>query len=108
MRVTQFTLLSLLERSGEIGQGDLGELASLDGTTLTRSLRPLERSGWVAVQAGADRRQRRVAITQAGKAKLDQVRPAWRKVQERLHKSLPDGTWDSLFAALPEVTQAAR
>ena len=39
-----FALLSLLGRSGEVRQGDLGEMASLDETTLTRSLRPLRKA----------------------------------------------------------------
>ena len=107
LRVTQFALLSLLSRSGEVRQGDLGEMASLDETTLTRSLRPLEKSGWVTIRAGADRREKLVAITEAGKEKVEQARPAWSRAQERLHRALPDRTWDSLFAALPDVTKAA-
>jgi DNA-binding MarR family transcriptional regulator len=68
LRATQFSLLSLLSRSGEVRQGDLGEMACIDETTLTRSLRPLEKNGWVAFRAGADRREKLVAITGAGEA----------------------------------------
>jgi DNA-binding MarR family transcriptional regulator len=107
LRATQHSLLRLLGRSGEVRQGDLGELASLDETTLTRSLRPLEKGGWVTIRAGTDRREKLVAITEAGKEKLEQARPSWSKAQERMRQALPDGTWDSLFAALPDVTQAA-
>ena len=107
LRVTQFTLLSLLSRSGEVRQGDLGEMASINETTLTRSLRPLKKGGWVAIRAGADRREKLVAITEAGRKKLGQARSAWSKAQERMRRALPGGTWDSLFAALPDVTQAA-
>ena len=92
---------------GEVRQGDLGEMASLDETTLTRNLRPLEKSGWVTIRAGADRREKLVAITEAGKTKMEQARPAWSRAQERMKQALPEGTWDSLFAALPEVTKAA-
>ena len=83
LRVTQFTLLSLLSRSGEVRQGDLGEMASLAETTLTRSLRLLQKSGWVTIRAGADRREKLVAITEAGKEKVEQARPAWSRAQER-------------------------
>jgi len=107
LRVTQFTLLSLLGRSGEVRQGDLGEMAALDETTLTRSLRPLLKRGWVAIRAGADRREKLVAITKTGKATVEQARPAWSKAQQRMRRTLPDGTWDSLFAILPGVTKAA-
>jgi DNA-binding MarR family transcriptional regulator len=107
LRATQHSLLRLLGRSGEVRQGDLGELASLDETTLTRSLRPLEKSGWVTIRAGADRRERLVAITEAGKDKVEQARSAWSRAQERMRRTLPKETWDSLFAALPDVTKAA-
>jgi DNA-binding MarR family transcriptional regulator len=107
LRSTQHSLLRLLGRVGEVRQGDLGAMASLDETTLTRNLRPLEKSGWVTIRTGADRREKWVAITDAGNAKLEQVRSAWARVQERMQRTLPDGTWDSLLAALPDVTKAA-
>jgi len=47
LRSTQYSLLRQLSRSGEVRQRDLGGLASLDETTLTRNLRPLmKRGGW--------------------------------------------------------------
>ena len=79
LRVTQYALLSLLSRSGEVRQGDLGEMACIDETTLTRSLRPLEKAGWIAMRPGSDRREKLVAITAAGKAKLQQARPPGRR-----------------------------
>ena len=107
LRSTQHSLLRLLDRVGEVRQGDLGEMASLDETTLTRNLRPLQKGGWVTIRAGADRREKLVAITEAGKTKMEQARPAWSRAQERMKQALPEGTWDLLFAALPEVTKSA-
>ena len=107
LRSTQHSLLRLLDRVGEVRQGDLGEMASLDETTLTRNLRPLQKGGWVTIRAGADRREKLVAITEAGKTKMEQARPAWSRAQERMKQALPGGTWDLLFAALPEVTKSA-
>jgi DNA-binding MarR family transcriptional regulator len=107
LRSTQYSLLGLLGRVGEVRQGDLGAMAALDETTLTRNLRPLERSGWVTTRAGADRREKLVAITNAGKEKIEQARLAWSRAQGRMRKALPAGTWDSLFAALAEVSKAA-
>jgi DNA-binding MarR family transcriptional regulator len=100
-------LLRLLVRVGEVRQRDLGELASLDETTLTRNLKPLEESGWVATRAGDDRREKWIAISEAGVAKVEQARPAWSRAQERLRDALPEGTWDLLFNVLPEVAKAA-
>ena len=105
LRVTQFTLLCILSRSGEVRQGELGELASIDETTLTRSLRPLEKGGWVAIRTGSDRREKRVAITVAGSTKLREARLAWSRAQKRLRRLLPGETWNLLLEALPDVTR---
>src|SRR5262250_801541 len=81
LRTTQYSLLRQLSRSGEVRQRDLGGLASLDETTLTRNLRPLMKRGWVAVRPGQDRREKRFEITAAGVAKLEEARPAWERAQ---------------------------
>jgi DNA-binding MarR family transcriptional regulator len=39
LRVTQFTLLQAMELASNLTQGRLGELLSLDSTTLTRTMR---------------------------------------------------------------------
>src|SRR5258708_28643242 len=70
LRTTQYSLLRHLRRVGEVRQRDLGGLTSLDETTLTRNLRPLIDSGWVAVSTGEDRREKLVHLTEAGAAKL--------------------------------------
>src|SRR5258706_11061147 len=55
LRTTQYSLLRVLARAGEVRQGDLGGLAHLDETTLTRNLRPLMSAGWVMIRSGEDR-----------------------------------------------------
>jgi DNA-binding MarR family transcriptional regulator len=107
LRSTQHSLLRLLSRSGEVRKGDLGEMAALDESTLTRSLRPLQKSGWITIRAGTDRREKLIAITEAGKGKVEQARPAWSKAQKRMRSALPSETWDYLFTTLPYVTKAA-
>ncbi|QDV32890.1 MarR family winged helix-turn-helix transcriptional regulator [Tautonia plasticadhaerens] len=107
LRATQYTLLRLLERSGEVRQRDLGGLASIDETTLTRNLRPLMQAGWVSARAGEDRREKLVAITEAGRAKVGQAGSAWQRAQDRLRGALPEETWDLVLRALPSLTGAA-
>ena len=107
LRTTQYSLLCHLSRAGEVRQRDLGGLTSLDETTLTRNLRPLIDSGWVAIGTGEDRREKLVRLTEAGAAKLREARPAWERAQERMRSRLPDGAWSGLHAALPELARLA-
>jgi DNA-binding MarR family transcriptional regulator len=105
LRTTQYSLLRLLARSGPVRQGDLGNLAHLEETTVSRNLQPLVEGGWVVIQAGKDRREKLVSITEAGTAKLAEAQPAWERAQARIQALLPAETWQQLLALLPEIAQ---
>lgn len=59
-------------------------------TTLTRNLRPLIDSGWVAFSTGEDRREKLVRLTEAGAAKLEEAGPAWERAR-KAHAVTPAG-----------------
>jgi DNA-binding MarR family transcriptional regulator len=107
LRTTQYSLLCYLKHSGAVRQRDLGAMTSLDETTLTRNLRPLIDAGWVAVDAGEDRREKLVRLSAAGAAKLREARPAWERAQERMRSRLPKTEWSRLLALLPDLAQLA-
>lgn len=103
LRSTQFTLLQALEIAGEITQGQLGSILSLDSTTLTRSLQALIEEAWVKETRGDDRRERYLQLTSSGRRKYQEVKPAWRRAQDRLLKTLGRG-WEELDADLRRIT----
>ena len=107
LRATQFTILQALERTGEITQGELGELLATDSTTLTRTLHIMRRNGWIAERRGDDRRQRWLGLAKAGRAQLVRATPAWEKTQSRLAKKLGEGSWHTLFTLTGELTSLA-
>lgn len=103
LRSTQFTLLQALEIAGEVTQGQLGSILSIDSTTLTRSLQALIGEGWVKETRGDDRRERHLALTPSGRRKLEDTMPAWRRAQTRLKKAL-GRNWEELDADLRRIT----
>jgi DNA-binding MarR family transcriptional regulator len=105
LRMTRYSLLSVLARSGQVRQGELSGPTSLDQTTLSRDLRPLVAAGWVSVRSGNDRREKLVAVTAAGTAKLAEARPAWERAQGRMRALLPVGTRRRLLAILTEIAK---
>jgi DNA-binding MarR family transcriptional regulator len=105
LRTTQYSVLRLLCRSGEVRQRDLAGLTLHDETSLTRSLRPLLDARWVAVRAGEDRREKWLSITADGVAKLEEARPAWERAQARIQALLPEGALRGLIEILPEVAR---
>ena len=105
LRTTQYSLLQLLRRSGDVRQRDLAGLTLHDETSLTRSLRPLVDAGWVAARTGEDRREKWFTITADGVAKLEEARPVWEQAQARIQALLPEGAWRGLMEILPEVAR---
>src|SRR2546426_8360946 len=109
LRIAQFTLLQALEQMGGAAtQGALGRLLALDATTLSRTLPPLERAGWIRSVPGTDRREVRWTLTPAGRRRLARAEPAWERAQARLRGRLRAEQWTLLVGDLAAVAAGAR
>jgi DNA-binding MarR family transcriptional regulator len=108
LEVTQFAFLQVLSLAGEVTQGRMAGMLAIDSTTLSRSLKPLEKAGWIASRAGADRRERLLRLTPSGRKLLEQAQPRWREVQEQLRKRLGDAAWNLLMLSADLATGASR
>lgn len=100
----QFSLLMSLNRPEPARMGEIAELLAMDRTTLTAALKPLERRGLVTVTADtADRRSRRVALTDEGAAVLQAALPLWIRMHGELETELSGIGADELRSALGEL-----
>ena len=106
--MTQFTLLQVLDRRGEVSQGDLGDVLALDSSTLTRTLQPLASRSWIRSRTGDDKRVVYWSITAAGKRTLERAKPAWESLQRRLRGRIGAERWTTLMADLTAVAESAR
>jgi DNA-binding MarR family transcriptional regulator len=107
LRATQFTILLVLSRTGEVSQGRLGLMLAMDSTTLTRTLGIMSRSGWIAERPGRDRRERLLHLSSGGEAQLRRALPVWERVQSRLRNQLGDQTWKIVLQLTNQVTEIA-
>ena len=74
----QFSLLNAMNRPTAPTIGAVAEVLAMDRTTVTANLKPLERMGAVVVTVDPDdRRGRRAALTDAGRALLAEATPIW-------------------------------
>jgi DNA-binding MarR family transcriptional regulator len=105
LRATQFTLLQAAHLAGELTQGQLGALLSLDSTTLTRSLQSLIDAGWVKSERGEDRRERYVRLTGSGERKFQEALPAWHRAQSAFKRAAGEN-WDRLERDLRQIASA--
>jgi len=99
----QFSLLNSLNRPEPPTIGAVAALLAMDRTTVTANLKPLERMGAVTVAVDPeDRRGRRAALTEAGRALLAQATPVWIEEHARVEAEL-DSDPDVLRAGLRGV-----
>ncbi len=105
---SQLSVLVAIAAFGEheAGIGDLaGELA-MDRTTLTRNLRPLEKSGFVRVaRSPSDARARIVLLTPAGARAIETAFPLWEQAQRVVRETLGAKRLGELLARLGEITE---
>ncbi|MFB3916746.1 MAG: MarR family winged helix-turn-helix transcriptional regulator [Terriglobales bacterium] len=104
LRVTQFTVLQVLARRGEVSQGELGQMLAMDSTTLTRTLDIMCGRGWIVKRRGKDRRERLLSLSRAGRGQLKRAIPAWEKAQAQLHSQVGEARWEELLQLTSELT----
>ena len=107
IRSTQFAILVGIAKKQPISMGALGEMLGIDGTTLTRSLRLLEKEGLIAISKRAEKRQRFLSVTARGEQTLARSVPAWRAAQERFVASIGSEYWVALRSELERLAHVA-
>src|SRR5712692_7104753 len=100
LNVAQFTLLQALATAAPIIQGRLARMLALDSTTLSRTLRPLEKRRWIRCEPGKDRRERRLSLTGSGRSQLDRAMPAWGRAQRLLKSRIGAPRLEALLSEL--------
>ncbi|SDS95917.1 transcriptional regulator, MarR family [Bradyrhizobium canariense] len=104
LRTTQRAILNQIARTGTPALGELAEALVMDRGALTHNLKPLERDGLVEVRIDpADRRNRLVALTAAGRRKLEESAPLWKRAQEGFESAFGTAKSASLRKALEYV-----
>jgi DNA-binding MarR family transcriptional regulator len=106
LKITQYSLLSHVERLGPITQADLAKAMGMDSSTLSRNLRPLESAGWVAVHAGDDARSHALSLTASGRKKRTQAQTLWRQAQLQLNNTVGVDDVIALHALIDRMTDA--
>lgn len=108
LRVTQFTILSVLARRGQMRQSEFADILGMDGSTLTRNLQPLLKNEWIQIDREEDQRVRLISITKPGRQVLDQAVPLWRQVQSQFVSGLGDEQWSGLLGTLATAADIAQ
>ncbi len=100
LKLTQFTLLTTLERLGDAPLTTLAEKLVMDRTTLTRNLRPLIDRGLIEALDVGDKRIRQLSLSKEGTKVLRKARPRWERAQAATVRGLGPEHWQRLLDGL--------
>ncbi len=107
LRTTQRAILNHIARSGTPPLGELAEALVMDRGALTHNLKPLERDRLVEIRVDPqDRRNRLVALTSAGRKKLEESTLLWQRAQEGFEAAFGVAKSAALRQALESVVSA--
>ncbi len=94
LKATQFTILVAISKVDlAVPIGTLAKTLSMDRTTLTRNLRPLEKQGLLEILPEGYRRARGMVLTGKGRKVLERAIPLWREVQTATVNRIGDDRW---------------
>ena len=107
IRATQMAILTAVAKFQPVPISRIGEILVLDQTTLTRSLRLLQKQGFLEISPRAVKRQRFLTLTDSGVRALALAVPLWRAVQAKFLSQLGKDDWSVLRNELERLARGA-
>jgi DNA-binding MarR family transcriptional regulator len=104
LRVPEWRALAALYARKDCTMGELADLATIDRTTLTRTIDRMEEAGWLSRLADdADMRVTRLALTAAGRRMFDRIWPDVEKLNALALDGLSKGEIQHLHNTLARM-----
>jgi len=108
MTTTQFSILRNLARAdGMLPLSRLAERLVMDRTSLYRTLIPVTRAAWVAIEAGPGR-AKLARLTEAGRAAMLGAESDWQEAQAHLLGEVDRDEWQALIGTLGRLIEASQ
>lgn len=108
LRTTQLAILSTIRSHGAVSMQALASELGVDPSTMTRTLAPMEREGFVVSEPGEDRRVKELTLTPKGHRKLTEAGRLWSEAQKKLAAKIGAERFERLVADMGEVLAALR
>ena len=107
LRITQFSLLTVLAVMEKATITELAERAVMDRTTLKRNLELLAEQGLVRIRPGEDARVREVTLTRSAHQRLADAFPYWRAAQLEMIGGLGESRFQRMLTDLASTVTSA-
>ena len=103
IRSTQFAILVGIVKTQPVAIGKLADVLIIDRTTLTRSLRLLQKERLVTISKRTTMRQRLLELTPQGVEALERSLPLWRAVHAKFVSDVGSDYWLHLRGELENL-----
>ena len=107
VRSTQFAILVGIANLQPVAMGTLAKVLMLDSSTLTRSLRLLQKEEMIEISKRAAMRQRFLKLTHSGQKALQRSLPLWRAAHARFVATVGAEHWLKLRDELETIAKSA-
>lgn len=108
LKSSQFSILSMLSYHGQLTISELAEKMGLERTSMSRTLRPMEKDGLITISDEKDHRRRYIALTKQGVATFKRALPLWNKAQGELKLQLGESDLKQLKTLLKRTAEVVR
>ena len=107
IRSTQFALLTAIAKLQPVSMSRVARILMIDSTTMTRSLRLLQKGGLIEIAPRGRRRQRLLTLTLKAEKALAIAVPLWREMQNRFVAALGGKHWTAFRDELEHAAELA-
>jgi len=107
VRSTQFAILVGIAKLQPVAMGHLAKVLMLDSSTLTRSLRLLQKERMIEISKRSQMRRRFLKLTFSGQKALQRSLPLWRAAHERFLAEVGADYWLKLRDELETIAKSA-
>ena len=103
LKISQFSILAVLDRQGPLTAVDLCRLLMMDKSTASRNLQRLRRRGWISPVENRDGSGQNLSLTRDGTQVLQDAYPLWRKAQREATRRLRADGLNALDIVLARI-----
>lgn len=101
---TQLSLLASIRTMPKLTVSELAEARAFDRTTLTRNLDRLQAMGLIESHAAEKGNGRICAVTEKGRALVEELVPLWRQAQAEMRAVLSGAGFDETLRVLRQLS----
>jgi DNA-binding MarR family transcriptional regulator len=105
LSIAQANLLAALGVVGPCAPTKLGDVLHLERSTVSRNLNLLLKHGWIEALTSDAKGVREVALTRAGRKKVESVIPDWRRAQDQVTELLGPASVQEIMAIAGSLGQ---